>query len=120
MDTRKGLHENWGGIKMFMSTIYPALYSLAIHKEDYVLSMCSRPLEDSFRLPLSVQAYEEFLMLEEELNLLHLQAGQGDSWRFIWNSATYTSKRFYKLNFVPLHPALPLDRMFGYGRQSVL
>lgn len=69
--------------------------------------MCSRPLEDSFLLPLSVQAYEEFLLMEEELSLLHLQPGQGDSWSFIWNSGTYNSKRFYKLNFMPLQPPRP-------------
>lgn len=90
-----------------MSNKYPTLYSLAVHKEESVLAMCTRPLEDSFLLPLSVLAYEEFLLLEKGLSLLHLQPGQGDSWSFIWNSTTYTAKKFYKLNFVPLQPPRP-------------
>lgn len=76
-----------------MSSKYPALYSLVIHKEKSVLAMSTRPLEDSFLLPLSALVYEEFLLLEEELNLLHLQPGQGDSWSFIWNSSSYTAKK---------------------------
>lgn len=90
-----------------MSNKYPTLYSLAVHKEESVLAMCTIPLEDSFLLPLSVLAYEEFLLLEKGLSLLHLQPGQGDSWSFIWNSTTYTAKKFYKLNFVPLQPPRP-------------
>lgn len=87
-----------------MSIRFPSLFSMAIHKEEFVKSMCSRPLEDSFYLPLLVQAYEEFLFLEEELSHLQLQSVQGDSWNFIWNSGIYTSKRFYRLNFMPLQP----------------
>lgn len=69
--------------------------------------MCSRSLEDSFLLPLSTQAYVEFLQLEEQLNSLNLNEVQGDSWSFIWISDVYTAKHFYKLNFLALNPPRP-------------
>lgn len=71
--------------------------------------MCSKPLEDSFLLPLSAQAYEEYLLLEDDLSEIHSQPVHGDSWSFIWNSDIYTAKRFYKLNFNAYQPPRPFD-----------
>ncbi len=41
------------------------------------------------------------------MNPLNLNDAQGDNWCFIWNSEIYTSKRFYKLNFMSLSPSRP-------------
>jgi hypothetical protein len=70
--------------------------------------MCARPLEDSFKLPLSYQAYCEYLNLQDELTHLHLEQGRGDSWSFIWNNSCFTPKRFYKLNLAAIQAHRPL------------
>lgn len=88
----------------FQCTSFPHLYNVVMYKNDSVRDMCSRPMEDSFLLPSSSEAYGEFLQLEELLESLQLQPGRGDVWSFIWNSDVYTSKRFYKLNFSALQP----------------
>jgi hypothetical protein len=92
----------------FKCTSFPHLYNVAKYKEDSVKDMCSRQLEDSFLLPLSPEAYAEFLQLEENLDSLKIQSGRGDIWSFIWNSDVYTPKRFYKPNFTALQPPRPL------------
>ncbi len=70
--------------------------------------MCARPLEDSFMLPLSYQAYCEYLLLQNELAHLNLHQGSGDSWSFIWSNICYTPKRFYKLNLAAIQVPRPL------------
>nr|CAD40613.1 OSJNBb0066J23.18 [Oryza sativa Japonica Group] len=55
-------------------------------KSETVKQMSLKPLEYSFFLPLSVQAYEEFLALENEMIQLHLQMSNGDRRSYIWNS----------------------------------
>lgn len=91
----------------FKSQQYQHVYALVLYKNDSVKTMCARPMEDSFLLPLSDQAYSEYLKLEDELAHLHLQQGTGDSWSFILNNDCYTSKRFYKLNFSALQVPIP-------------
>lgn len=55
-------------------------------KSETVKQMSLKPLEYYFFLPLSVQAYEEFLALENEMIQLHLQMSNGDRRSYIWNS----------------------------------
>lgn len=40
---------------------YQHLYASALYKNDSVKAMCSRTMEDYFLLPLSDQAYSEYL-----------------------------------------------------------
>jgi hypothetical protein len=49
----------------FKCTSYPNLFAVTMYKTDSVKAMCSRPLEDSFTLPLSDVAYSEFLQLHQ-------------------------------------------------------
>jgi hypothetical protein len=56
-------------------------------------------LEDAFLLPLNADTYEEFLILQSELEQIHLQAGYGDHWNFIWNVDKFSTQRLYKLFF---------------------
>ncbi len=57
-------------------------FAASLYKSDSVKAMCSRPLEDSFALPLSDEAYSEFLQLQGNLDNLNLQPGMGDAWIF--------------------------------------
>jgi hypothetical protein len=56
-------------------------------------------LQDLFHLPLSQQAYEEFLKMEELCNNTEssIQRGNLDSWSYIWGSDTYSAKKAYLL-----------------------
>lgn len=92
----------------FKCTSYPNLFSVTLYKNDSVRTMCLRPMEDSFVLPLSDDACGEFLQLQEELNHLQLQLGRSDVWSFIWGTGIYTAKRFYKLNYSSLQPPRPM------------
>lgn len=92
----------------FKSQQYQHLYAEALYTNDSVKTMCARPMEDSFLLPLSDQVYSEYLQLEDEHAQLHLQQGTWDILIFLWNNDCYTSKSFYKLNFSALQVPRPL------------
>jgi hypothetical protein len=56
-------------------------------------------LQENFHLPLSQQAYEEFLKMEELCSNTesNIQQGNLDSWSYIWGSDTYSAKKAYLL-----------------------
>jgi hypothetical protein len=62
---------------------YQHLFASSLYQDDSVQAMCARPLEDSFMLPLSYQAYCEYINIQDELTHLQLEQGRGDSWCFI-------------------------------------
>lgn len=78
---------------------FPILYIVGSDKLEFVKQICSKPLEDAFLLPLNADTYEEFLILQSELEQIHLQAGYGDHWNFIWNVDKFSTQRLYKLFF---------------------
>jgi hypothetical protein len=55
-------------------------------------------LQDLFHLPLSVQAFNEFEMLEDICVSASekMQLGEQDSWTYIWGNSTFSSKKAYK------------------------
>lgn len=74
---------------------YPRLYSFvkdeAISVKDMMLQM---NLEEVFYLPLSAQAYEELLQLQEYLEQFDYDDMAQDTWSMIWGDK-YSSRRFY-------------------------
>lgn len=89
------------------SITYPHLCGHAIARNDSLAVTCAKPFEDCFKLPLTQEAYTEFLLLKGELDALSLASQQGDNWSFIWGRNNYTSKAFYKLNFASMQPPRP-------------
>jgi hypothetical protein len=55
-------------------------------------------LEDLFHLPLSQQAYEEFLNLEVicQSALIKVQEGNCDTWTYIWGNGEFSSRKAYR------------------------
>lgn len=47
-------------------------------------------------LPMNAEAYGEFLVLQSELDNVHLSEGLGDDWSYIWNVDKYSAQRFKK------------------------
>lgn len=78
--------------------------------------MCSKPLEDSFLLPLSAQAYEEYLLLEDDLSEIHSQPVHGIV-GVLYGTVTSTQLRG-STNSTSMHTSLQ-DLLFGCGKLSV-
>lgn len=77
-------------------TEFPELYSFT--KKPYTSlaeAKISQSLIGTFHLPLSVEAYEQFLQLQD-LILQCNQTEEEDTWSYIWGSADFSSKRAYK------------------------
>ncbi len=89
------------------SITYPHLCGHAIVRNESLAVTCAKPFEDCFKLPLTQEAYTEFLQLKGELDALSLASQQGDNWSFIWVRNNYTSKALYKLNFAAMQPPIP-------------
>lgn len=90
--------------------IYPHLFSFARDTEISVHNAIqSEYLEDLFHLPLSVQAYEQFLQLEGICD--ELRASEfincNDSSSYIWGSERFSSRQAYNImigvKIVPPH-----------------
>jgi hypothetical protein len=56
-------------------------------------------LQDAFNLPLSQQAYVEFIQLENICNQVQnrIQQGEMDSWSYIWGNGQFSSQKAYKV-----------------------
>jgi hypothetical protein len=77
-------------------TEFPELYSFT--KKPYMSlaeAKISQSLIGTFHLPLSVEAYEQFLQLQD-LILQCNQTEEEDTWSYIWGTAEFSSKRAYK------------------------
>jgi len=98
--------DMWLG--MAPETSFPELYSFAKNKRITVaMAMLVDGPQDLFHLPLSEEAYAQFIQLQTILQSLQLTDDK-DSWGFIWGSNLFSSTRVYKQlsghNLV--HPAL--------------
>jgi hypothetical protein len=89
-----------------LSSEYPRLYSFAANKSISVQSLMSeQDLENIFFLPLSTQAHEELLSLQDYLHNIPYDEDGADSWTPTWGPK-YSSRRFYAHAFsgVETHP----------------
>jgi ssDNA-specific exonuclease RecJ len=53
-------------------------------------------LDELFTLPLSQEAFEEMVQLQEEVQNINTNADERDSWCQTWGK-NFTSKKFYSL-----------------------
>lgn len=89
---------------------FPHLFSYARNTEILVHNALQiEYLEDLFHLPLSVQAYEQFLQLEDiraELRNSNF-TGYNDTWSYIWGSKKFSSEKAYRamigIRIIPPH-----------------
>jgi hypothetical protein len=74
---------------------FPELYSFS-KKPNMTLAEAklSQSLINSFNLPLSVEAYEQFLQLQEMV-LNFTQTETEDTWSYIWRCNDFSSKKAY-------------------------
>lgn len=90
---------------------YPRLFSFAKDKnitaERFILQENPSSL---FHLPLSQRAYEEFEVLQVELQNLrnHLQdSNEKDIWSYIWGNNKFSASKLYRYTFRNVHPPRP-------------
>lgn len=88
------------------SNVYPRLLNFA--KEPRISLWKLRnaePLLDYFRIPMTRQAYNEFLELQNELSEMPPAVlDENDRWVFIWGHQSYSSSKFYQYQFRSLQP----------------
>ena len=111
-------HDLWS--ESCLSHKFPHLYSFARNLDVTVRYAAQREyLEDLFHLPLSREAYQEFLQLEEIWDLVKQNSGMArpDVWTYIWGNSLFSSKKnliMWWLDFSK--PALSSP---GFGRALV-
>jgi hypothetical protein len=98
----------WSNQDALNAWVYPKKtgYSFAKDKFITVSKFCQSPaLHDLFHLPLSEEAYQQFIQLSVTVESLNLQEGF-DSWSYVWNSNVFTPKHVYKhlIGNVQVHP----------------
>jgi hypothetical protein len=90
-----------------LSQDFPRLFSFAKNARASVkLLMSQTSLDDIFNLPLSPQAHDEFLELQDWLQHINYDPIAVDVWTFQWGNSKYSSRKFYQLAFQQLeaHP----------------
>jgi hypothetical protein len=75
---------------------FPELYSFA-KKPNLTLEAAksSQSLLQDFHLPLSAEAYQQFLQLEESVNNFQ-PTGSNDTWSYIWGRQNFSCAKAYK------------------------
>ena len=79
---------------------FPRLFSFAKNPQISVSSAAQLEyFEDMFNLPLSNQAFQEFLQLEILWESLQqrIQLGSHDSWSYIWGSDKFSASKAYHM-----------------------
>ena len=75
---------------------YPELYSFT-KKPNWTVAIAknSEPLIESFHLPLSMEAYQQFFQLEDTLNNFN-PTTNSETWSYIWGSQTFSCAKAYR------------------------
>jgi hypothetical protein len=56
-------------------------------------------LDSHFQFPLSVEAHEELIQLQQQINMDSLDSSTPDGWELVWGASAYKPKDFYKFCF---------------------
>ena len=63
-------------------------------------------------LPLSQQAYDELIDLQDLLSDITYEPEENDRWSFIWDNDKYSSKKLYTLAFSTMHAPITFSWMW--------
>jgi hypothetical protein len=86
---------------------YPQLYSFTLNENITVVgALAMEFLQDLFTLPLSEEAFDQFLDLQLWMQSIEISEVK-DVWSYIWGSTHYSSQKAYKhlIGSSPVHPA---------------
>ena len=89
-----------------MSLEYPRLHSFAMDPNISIKKIIQTDdWSMLFYLSLSPQAFQEFMSMQLEIQMVPYDSNIPDSWNFSWGNSQATSGRFYQLAFK--HLVLP-------------
>ncbi|TVU46354.1 hypothetical protein EJB05_05881, partial [Eragrostis curvula] len=87
---------------------FPHLHSFTNRPQISLLEASNtEPVHLLFHLPLTVEAYQQYLILAEEINSVHLR-NERDVWTYNWSSAIYSSSKAYKQLMGHRHVPAPI------------
>ena len=76
---------------------YPELHSFRIKDNPSYMEFMDRPiLIENFHLPLSLQAFQQLHMFQNDLLSINMSTNP-DVWTYTWNSDKFSSQKAYKL-----------------------
>ena len=82
---------------------FPNLFQQVISGSTSVREILHAPdLASIFNLPLSQQAFDELLDLQDLISAIPYDTTENDHWSFVWGNDKYSSQKFYKLAFSTL------------------
>lgn len=85
------------------------VYTLAKNKNISVAEfLLNNSIESQFHIPLSAQAHEELIKLQELIQDIQIQEHSKDTWQYIWGSSVYSSKKCYNLPYKHISTPQPL------------
>lgn len=86
------------------SAAFPRIFSFARNGKISVHMFSQRDLSQLFVLPLSKQAFQEYLLMSSSDPLSHLN-GDRDLWTYVWGNGIFSSQKIYAMNF--MHIQIP-------------
>jgi hypothetical protein len=88
----------WAG--QVLSKAFLTLFSFALNDNISVQGiMLAEDIDSLFFLPLSPEAMDELIALQDLLNVIPYNPEATDSWSFIWGSSIYSSRKYYRSVF---------------------
>jgi hypothetical protein len=83
-----------------LSANFPRLSTFAADASISVSQvMQAEDLHSLFQLPLSMQAYDELLELEDFICQVPIDPSAKDVWTFIWGNGSYSFSKYYQMVF---------------------
>lgn len=110
-----------------LSEAFPRAFSYTNNEDMFVrdfLTVVANPHE-TFQLPLSSQAYDEFMQMSQLISDTHLEENGKDIWTYIWVAIAFKAKNYYDCCFrnIEVHAAykwlwrsksIPKHKVFGW------
>jgi len=101
----------WGPV--ILAQAFPNLYQAATNVSASVMEVMAAPdLVYVINLPLSQQAYDELIDLQDLLSDITYEPEENDRWSFIWDNDKYSSKKLYTLAFSTMHAPITFSWMW--------
>jgi hypothetical protein len=87
---------------------FPILYSFEKNKNISVAKFLQNAdIQEQFHIPLSAEAFQEWLDLQTIIQGLQVQENEPDCSQYVWGSNRYSSKQFYGLPFKSIRAPSP-------------
>ena len=88
---------------VILSQRFPSLFQHAANNSSSVKEVMPAPdLASVFNLPLSQEAYDELVEMQETLSIIPYDPNANDHWAFLWGNDRYSSQKLYKLAFATM------------------